>query len=131
MCKRTLKGILMGTVFIAAVVLSVISFWRCEVLDGLGYIITALIPVAIWFLDDKENKERDEKFLKLKDTIESYGLKVVDNPEYIYAIVDAEDKFLFGIHRNDGSIEWGAGVPKPLREELDALKKRISEIEKQ
>ena len=56
MSKRTLKAILMGAVFIAAVVFSAISFCRCEILNGFGYILTALIPVTIWFLDDKESK---------------------------------------------------------------------------
>ncbi len=66
MSKRTLKAIIMGVVFIAAVVLSAISFCCCEILNGFGYILTALIPVTIWFLDDKDNQERDDKFLKLK-----------------------------------------------------------------
>ena len=53
----------------------------------------------------------------------------VENPEWVHVITDAEDRILFGI-KKDGSIEWGAGVPKPIREELDALKRRISELEK-
>lgn len=130
MSKRTLKNIIMGVVIVAALVLSVLSYSQNETLSCIGYILTALIPVSIWFLDERENQERDERILKLNDTIESYGLKVVDNPEYVYAIVDAEEKFLFGIKRNDGSIEWGAGVPGPIREELNALKKRIAELEK-
>ena len=48
MSKRTLKAILMGAVFIAAVVFSAISFCRCEIVNGFGYILTALIPVTIW-----------------------------------------------------------------------------------
>lgn len=130
MSKRTLKAIIMGVVFIAAVVFSAISFFRCEVLNGFGYILTALIPVTIWFLDDKENQERDDKFIKLKEEVESYGMKFIDNPEWIYAITDAADHLLFGIHRRDGSIEWGAGVPRPIREEISELKKRIAELEK-
>ena len=82
MSKITLKAILMGTVFIAAVVFSAISFFRCEVLNGFGYILTALIPVTIWFLDDKENQERDDKFVKLKEEVKSYGMKLIDNSEW-------------------------------------------------
>ena len=129
MSKITLKAILMGTVFIAAVVFSAISFCSCEILNGFGYILTATIPVTIWFLDDKENQVRDDKFLKLRDEVESYGMKVIDNPEWIYAITDASDHLLFGIHRSDGSIEWGAGVPTPIKNKISELTQRVEKLE--
>ena len=129
MSKRTIKAFLMGTVFIAAVVFSVISFFCCEILNGFGYILTALIPVTIWFLDDKENQERDDKFVVLKEEVESYGMKVIDNPEWIYAITDASDHLLFGIHRSDGSIEWGAGVPTPIKNKISELTQRVEKLE--
>ena len=119
----------MGAVFIAAVVFSAISFCRCEILNGFGYILTALIPVSIWFLDDKDNQERDDKFLKLKEEVESYGMKVIDNPEWIYAITDASDHLLFGIHRRDGSIEWGVGVPTPIEKKISELARRVDKLE--
>jgi len=129
MSKITLKAILMGTVFIAAVVFSAISFCSCEILNGFGYILTATIPVTIWFLDDKENQVRDDKFLKLRDEVESYGMKVIDNPEWIYAITDASDHLLFGIHRSDGSIEWGVGVPTPIEKKISELARRVDKLE--
>jgi hypothetical protein len=129
MSKITLKAILMGTVFIAAVVFSAISFCSCEILNGFGYILTATIPVTIWFLDDKENQVRDDKFLKLRDEVESYGMKVTGNPEWIFAITDASDHLLFGIHRSDGSIEWGAGVPTPIKNKISELGQRIEKLE--
>ena len=129
MSKITLKAILMGTVFIAAVVFSAISFCSCEILNGFGYILTATIPVTIWFLDDKENQVRDDKFLKLRDEVESYGRKVTCNPEWIYAITDASDHLLFGIHRSDGSIEWGVGVPTPIEKKISELARRVDKLE--
>ena len=120
----------MGIVFAGALIFSIYSFCHCQILNGLGYILTALIPISVWFLDDRENKERDEKFVKLKDTVESYGLKVIDNPEFIYAITDAEDKLLFGIHRDDGSIVFGAGTPKSIQDELEQLRNEIAELKK-
>ena len=36
--------------------------------------------------------------------------KEIESPEFIKAIVDSEDHFLFGIQL-DGSIEWGNGIP--------------------
>lgn len=41
----------------------------------------------------------------------------IESPEFIKAIVDAEDHFLFGIQL-DGSIEWGKGIPAPIRAKL-------------
>ena len=41
----------------------------------------------------------------------------IESPEFIKAIVDAEDHFLFGIQL-DGSIEWGKGIPSPIRAKL-------------
>ncbi len=41
----------------------------------------------------------------------------IESPEFIKVIVDAEDHFLFGIQL-DGSIEWGNGIPAPIRAKL-------------
>lgn len=129
MSKRTLKAIIMGVVFIAAIVLCAISFCRSEILDGFGYLLTALLPVAIWFLDDKENQKRDKDFVKLKDSFDSLDMNIIDNPEWSYLITDSTGKYLiFGI-KHDGSVEWGKGVPGPIRQQIDELKKRLSQLE--
>lgn len=44
----------------------------------------------------------------------------IESPEFIKAIVDAEDHFLLGIHL-DGSIEWGKGIPAPIRAKLQEI----------
>ena len=44
----------------------------------------------------------------------------IESPEFIKAIVDAEDHFLFGI-QIDGSIEWGKGIPAPIRAKLQEI----------
>lgn len=44
----------------------------------------------------------------------------IESPEFIKAIVDAEDHFLFGIQL-DGSIEWGKGIPAPIRANLQEI----------
>lgn len=44
----------------------------------------------------------------------------IESPEFIKAIVDAEDHFLFGIQL-DGSIEWGKGIPAPIRAKLQDI----------
>lgn len=44
----------------------------------------------------------------------------IESPEFIKAIVDAEEHFLFGILL-DGSIEWGKGIPAPIRAKLQEI----------
>lgn len=41
----------------------------------------------------------------------------IESPEFVKVIVDAEEHFLFGIQL-DGSIEWGKGIPAPIRAKL-------------
>lgn len=44
----------------------------------------------------------------------------IKSPEFLHCIVDAEDHFLFGI-KLDGSIEWGKGIPAPIRAKLQDI----------
>ena len=67
-------------------------------------------------------------FIKIEKVLDSYGLKIVENPEWLWVIIDAADHVLFGI-KHDGSIEWPIGVPEPVKKEIDALKKRINDLE--
>lgn len=50
----------------------------------------------------------------------------IDSPEFIKAIVDAKDHFLFGI-KLDGSIEWGKGIPAPIRAKLQEIIKQCQQ----
>ena len=50
----------------------------------------------------------------------------IESPEFIKAIVDAEDHFLFGIQL-DGSIEWGKGIPAPIRAKLQEIIKQCKQ----
>lgn len=50
----------------------------------------------------------------------SLPFREIESPEFIKAIVDAEEHFLFGIQL-DGSIEWGKGIPAPIRAKLQEI----------
>ena len=76
--------------------------------------------------------ELDKKFNK-KDIAQEFGdsedkvvsqfalpFREIESPEFIKAIVDAEDHFLFGI-QFDGSIEWSKGIPAPIRAKLHEI----------
>ena len=75
-------------------------------------------------LDKKFNKENiAQEFGDSKDKVVSQFVlpfREIESPEFIKAIVDAEDHFLFGIQL-DGSIEWDKGIPAPIRTKLQEI----------
>lgn len=75
-------------------------------------------------LDKKFNKENIvHDFGESKDKVVSQfalPFREIESPEFIRAIVDAEDHFLLGIQL-DGSIEWGKGIPAPIRAKLQEI----------
>ena len=72
----------------------------------------------------KLNKENiSQEFGDSKDKVVSQfalPFREIESPEFIKLIVDAEDHFLFGI-KLDGSIEWGKGIPTPIRTKLQEI----------
>lgn len=75
-------------------------------------------------LDKKFDKENiAQEFGDSKDKVVSQfalPFREIESPEFIKAIVDAEDHFLFGIQL-DGSIEWGKGIPVPIKAKLQEI----------
>lgn len=72
----------------------------------------------------KLNKENiAQEFGDSKDKVVSQfalPFREIESSEFIKAIVDTEDHFLFGI-QIDGSIEWGKGIPAPIRTKLHEI----------
>ena len=72
----------------------------------------------------KFNKENiAQEFGESKDKLVSQfalPFREIESPEFLHCIVDAEDHFLFGIQL-DGSIEWGKGIPAPIRAKLQEI----------
>lgn len=76
---------------------------------------------------DKENIAQE--FGDSKDKVVSQfalPFREIESPEFIKVIVDAEDHFLFGIQL-DGSIEWGKGIPAPIRAKLQEIIKQYQQ----
>ena len=75
-------------------------------------------------LDKKFDKESVvQEFGDSKDKVVSQfalPFREIESPEFLHCIVDAEDRFLFGIQL-DGSIEWSKGVPAPIRAKLQEI----------
>ena len=75
-------------------------------------------------LDKKFNKENiAQEFGDSKDKVVSQfalPFREIESQEFIKVIVDSEDHFLLGIQL-DGSIEWGKGIPKPIRQRIQEV----------
>lgn len=100
--------------------------------DGIVAVLSfviAVIPAVIWFSDYQEYLKLQQNVTHLNEWRKDINTESIESPEWARVITDANDKVLFGI-KQDGSVEWYIGVPKPIRDELDALKKRIAELEK-
>lgn len=61
--------------------------------------------------------------------VSQYALpfREIDSPEFLHCIVDAEDHLLFGIQQ-DGSVEWGKGIPAPIRAKLQEIINQSKDI---
>lgn len=81
---------------------------------------------------ERVNAELDKKFDK-ENIAQEFGdsedkvvsqfalpFREIESPEFIKAIVDAEDHFLLGIQL-DGSIEWAKGIPAPVRQRIQEV----------
>ncbi len=44
----------------------------------------------------------------------------IESPEFIHCIVDSDNHLLFGIQL-DGSIEWGKGIPTPIKDKFQEI----------
>lgn len=79
-------------------------------------------------IDELANKKFDkeniaQEFGESKDKVVSQfalPFREIESPEFLHCIVDAEDHFLLGIQL-DGSIEWGKGIPAPIRAKLQEI----------
>ena len=62
------------------------------------------------------------------DKFNVIGATQVTNNEYLCVWLDSSNHVLFGVKR-DGSFTWQKGIPKPVKDELDAIKARLEALE--
>lgn len=78
-------------------------------------------------LDKKFNKENiAQEFGDSEDKVVSQfalPFREIESTEWLHLIVDANEHVLFGIQK-DGSVEWGAGVPTPIKEKIREVVKQ-------
>ena len=50
---------------------------------------------------------------------------LINNPDYIYALVDSNNNLLAWLRKSDGGVDWIVGVPKPVKDYVDV---KVAEI---
>ena len=123
------KGWAMAIAALIGLVCLVVSWINGDGIVVLLSFVIAVVPAVIWFSDYKEYLNLQQDVNNLNGWRKDINTESIDNPEWARVITDAKDRWLFGI-RHDGSVDWQVGIPGPIREELEALKKRIAELEK-
>lgn len=86
------------------------------------FVIGLGVAVQAFMFGQNSKKE----ISKVNKRIDELGVRIIDSPEYLYAMVDAEDHVLFCV-KTDGTIDWALGVPQPIRKEIERLEKKIDE----
>lgn len=114
------KEWIMLAVVIAGICCMFISWSKGEGLLVVLSFLLSVVPATVWFSDYLE-------YLKLQKEVKELG-EWKDNPEWLQVYIDPEEKWLFGIRKN-GEVDWQLGVPKPIEEELNKLRKRIEDLE--
>jgi hypothetical protein len=61
------------------------------------------------------------------DKFDVIGASAITNNEYLVVWVDSQNRVLFGV-KADGTFTWQKGVPKPINDELDAIKARLTAL---
>lgn len=44
----------------------------------------------------------------------------IESPEFVHCIIDSDNHLLFGIQQ-DGSVEWGKGIPTPIKDKFQEI----------
>ena len=116
-----------GCLLVLSLAVSFICYWMER---NLWLSITQLVIGLVLGLQSAlESKRMHSKVEKLTKRIDETGAKLVDNPEYVYSLVDSVEHVLFSID-NEGCVDWQKGIPKPIKVELDSIKRDIANIKK-
>lgn len=76
-----------------------------------------------------ESKRMHREMTKLTKRMDETGAKVIENPEYLFLLIDSVEHILFSINK-EGCVDWQKGIPKPINLELDTIKREIANIKK-
>ena len=124
------KGWAMAIAALIGLVCLVVSWINGDGIVAVLSFVIAVVPAVIWFSDLTEYLKLQQNVAQLNEWRKDINTESIENPEWARIITDANDKVLFGI-KQDGSVEWYIGVPKPIRDELEKLREEIIKLKKQ
>ncbi len=126
--KRHWRAFLIAALGLSLVILRAMKFTDWDWVT-ISIVFAGVVGVIISLSSSIKSKNSLEDLKEsLKALLESEGYELTNNPEWLRVLVDSEDKIIIGIKR-DGSIEWGAGIPRPIREEFEKLERRLAKLE--
>lgn len=124
------KGWAMAIATLIGLVCLAVSWISGDGIVAVLSFVIAVVPAVIWFSDYQEYLKLQQNVTQLKEWRKDINTESIENPEWARVITDTNDKVLFGI-KQDGSVEWYIGVPKPIRDELEKLREEIAQLKKQ
>ena len=98
--------------------------WRKGIPEHIQTILNRLISDISVQGSQISNKVDKVEGKGLIDSIFAEGVRVRSNSEYVFALVDASETFLFGIRKN-GELDWAKGIPGWLNDRLNRLSSDI------
>lgn len=114
---------------VCLLVLSLAVSFVCYWMQGnLWLSITQIVVgLVLGFQSVLESKRVHREMTKLTKRMDETGAKVVENPEYLFLLIDSVEHILFSINK-EGCVDWQKGIPKPIKLELDTIKRDIANI---
>ena len=85
-----------------------------------------VVGLVLGFQSVLESKRVHREMIKLTKRMDETGAKVVENPEYLFLLIDSVE-ILFSINK-EGCVDWQKGISKPIKLELDTIKRYIANI---
>jgi len=112
---------------VLSLAISFICYWMER---NLWLSITQLVIGLVLGLQSAlESKRMHREMTKLTKRMDETGAKVIENPEYLFLLIDSVEHILFSINK-EGCVDWQKGIPKPINLELDTIKREIANIKK-
>lgn len=113
---------------VCLLVLSLAVSFVCYWMQGnLWLSITQIVVgLVLGFQSVLESKRVHREMTKLTKRMDETGAKVVENPEYLFLLIDSVE-ILFSINK-EGCVDWQKGISKPIKLELDTIKRYIANI---
>ena len=111
-----LKSIIQSWSNLMVVVVSIVcSAWSLVYGTADTHLCVGLLIVGVIFViyNWVAEVKKESRIITLEGKTFVCDMKVIEKHEFIYVILDSNEKFLFGIRQN-GTVEWSGVIPLPI-----------------